>query len=248
MPDRETQQRIAGAVLGLEPGGEVGDDADERALAERMRQTVAVLRGWRDAVAREPVPQIPVRAALPLWPLVAAAAAVAAIVAGVSLVRRNGAQRLAGELEWAMSAPRADAPPGGMAVRYAGREKPARSYQARHLKHQKEKDTFLAEFTFAFNLPDTVAGDMQLLWADSLGRERAHLMYGSGKRRLAVFLARSEGPDRHFSTIRMDGRTVTVGRRQGIAAAFEVSGGNGYDWQAVFERFMGRRAAAGGES
>ena len=249
MHDRDTEQRIAGSVLGFASSdGDTVNGAEEEVTAEQMRQTVAALRGWRAAVAREPAPPIPTRPVFVLWPLLAAAAAVVAVAVSVSLVQKSGGQQLADELEWAMSVPREDVPPDGMTVRYVDRKAPSRSYQPRSLNHQKERQTFLTEFTFAFNLPETVAGDMQLLWADNLGRDRARLMYGAGERRLTVFLARSEGPDTSFSTIRIKGRTVTVGRREGIAAAFEASGGNGYDWQAVFERFMDRQTGMGGES
>jgi len=246
----DTERRLADGVLGLsrseeEPGG----SADTNERVTQMQETVAALRQWRESIDAEPLPQVPVRARIARMPILVAAAAVFAVVVGLFLAQRASPTGLADELDWVASTSDEEPAPG-MTVRYVVRE-PAhadRRYPARPLTRRPDKTDVIAGFTFAFRLPDTVAGDMRLLWVDKHGNDRARLIYGAGERRLAVFLAKSAGADVAVSRVCIDGKTVMAGRRAGVAAAFEVTGENGYDWRAVFEQFMERQHEEGDAS
>ena len=80
---------------------------------------------------------------------------------------------------------------------------------------------FANQFAFAFRVPERLPGGCRLAAGTPVAADRLRLLYRLAEEELAVFLARSNGPDAAFGPLVVDGRTLTAGRRAGVLIAFD---------------------------
>jgi hypothetical protein len=84
-----------------------------------------------------------------------------------------------------------------------------------------EVAAFARQFAFAFRVPDQLPGGYSLAAGTPAAADRLRLSYRLADAELAVFLARSKGPDTAFEPRAVHGRMLTAGRRRGVLLAFD---------------------------
>ena len=267
-PSRE--DRIADYVLdldgdaGRQSGAEIEQDDLARNTEMQMRETVRALQEWRVRAEAEPVPALRHRR-LPSWMWPAGVAAALLIGLGCNLwamIHGKCSADLARELAWtaAPASVSAPGPAGEVTVRYVRREPETvfRAGGASLIARSEPRPAapggsnvaeqsrgVLPSATFAFHMPDRILDGLTLRSAESVGSNRVHLIYAANSRSIAVFLSKSPGPDVALREVKIGERTMVVGRRHGVLAAFDGVPGQHQKWDMLMRDFVNGERAGG---
>ena len=99
---------------------------------------------------------------------------------------------------------------------------------------------FAEQFDFAFAAPKQLPGGWTLAAGTPAGAGRVRLLYKRAAGELAVYLAKSGGPDTKFRDIQVGNRTVAAARRSGILVAFEGPPPEGVHWDDMARLFLAK--------